>query len=73
MPLAIAAASSSEPLAIRDAIFKVEDPKGEVVYAGKAGFAKALEGLDALEGEIQIEQRATAQPKPHKFELKPKS
>ena len=42
-------------------------------YAKTAGFAKALEGLDALEGEIQVEQRAAAQPKPHKFELKPKS
>ena len=45
--LAIAQASSTEPLAIRDAIFKVVDPKGEVVYAGKAGFAKALELIKA--------------------------
>ena len=42
-------------------------------YAKSPGFAKALEGLDALEAEIQVEQRAAAQPKPHKFELKPKS
>jgi lysophospholipase L1-like esterase len=42
-------------------------------YAKSPGFAKALEGLDAIEGEIQVEQRAAAQPKPHKFELKPKS
>ena len=42
-------------------------------YAKSPGFAKALEGLDALETEIQVEQRAAAQPKPHKFELKPKS
>jgi lysophospholipase L1-like esterase len=42
-------------------------------YAKSAGYAKALEGLDALEAEIQVEQRAAAQPKPHKFELKPKS
>jgi branched-chain amino acid transport system substrate-binding protein len=40
--LAIAAASSKESLAIRDAIFKVVDPKGTPVFAGKAGFAKAL-------------------------------
>jgi lysophospholipase L1-like esterase len=42
-------------------------------YAKSPGFAKALEGLDALEAEIQVEQRAAAQPKPHRFELKPKS
>ena len=42
-------------------------------YARTPGFARALEGLDALEAEIQVEQRAAAQPKPHKFELKPKS
>jgi lysophospholipase L1-like esterase len=42
-------------------------------YGKTAGFAKALEGFDALEGEIQTEQRAAALPKPHKFELKPKS
>jgi ABC-type branched-subunit amino acid transport system substrate-binding protein len=40
--LAIAAAPSQEPLAIRDAIFKVEDPKGTVIHAGKDEFAKAL-------------------------------
>jgi lysophospholipase L1-like esterase len=42
-------------------------------YARTPGFARALEGLDALEAEIQVEQRSAAQPKPHKFELKPKS
>ena len=42
-------------------------------YNKTPGFAKALEGLDALEAEIQVDQRAAAQPKPHKFELKPKS
>ncbi len=40
--LAIAAAPSQDPLAIRDAIFKVTDQSGEVVHAGKAEFAKAL-------------------------------
>lgn len=40
--LAIAAAGSQEPLAIRDAIFKVTDPAGTPVHAGKAEFAKAL-------------------------------
>ena len=40
--LAVAAAGSKEPLAIRDAIFKVTDPKGTPVGAGKDEFAKAL-------------------------------
>jgi ABC-type branched-subunit amino acid transport system substrate-binding protein len=40
--LAIAAAGSQDPIAIRDAIRKVTDPAGEVVYAGKDEFAKAL-------------------------------
>jgi ABC-type branched-subunit amino acid transport system substrate-binding protein len=40
--LAIAAASSQDPIAIRDAIFKVTDQSGEVVHAGKAEFARAL-------------------------------
>ncbi|HEY4926533.1 MAG TPA: ABC transporter substrate-binding protein [Roseiarcus sp.] len=40
--LAIAAAASQDPIAIRDAIFKVTDQSGEVVHAGKAEFAKAL-------------------------------
>jgi ABC-type branched-subunit amino acid transport system substrate-binding protein len=40
--LAIAAAASQDPIAIRDAIFKVTDKSGEVVHAGKAEFAKAL-------------------------------
>ena len=35
-------AGSKEPLAIRDAIYKVVDPKGTPVYAGKDEFAKAL-------------------------------
>ena len=42
-------------------------------YAESAGFARALEGLDALESVILDEQRAAAQPKAHNFELKPKS
>ncbi|MDQ0472858.1 branched-chain amino acid transport system substrate-binding protein [Labrys wisconsinensis] len=41
--LAIAAAASTEPLAIRDAIYKVVDPSGTPVHAGKAEFAKALD------------------------------
>jgi branched-chain amino acid transport system substrate-binding protein len=40
--LAIAAAGSKEPLAIRDAIFKVTDPKGTPVGAGKEEFTKGL-------------------------------
>jgi ABC-type branched-subunit amino acid transport system substrate-binding protein len=43
--LAIAAAKTQESLAIRDAIYAVEDPKGEVIHAGKAEFAKALDLL----------------------------
>ncbi len=42
-------------------------------YSRTPGFAQALAGLDALELEIQADQRAAALPKPHKFELKPKS
>jgi lysophospholipase L1-like esterase len=42
-------------------------------YVKSPGFAKAVEGLDAIEAEIQVEQRTAAQPKPHKFELKPRS
>ena len=38
-----------------------------------AALAKTLEGLDELEAEIVAEQHATAQPKPHTFEIKPKS
>jgi lysophospholipase L1-like esterase len=34
---------------------------------------KALDALDALEAEIVADQRATAQPKPHRFRLRPKS
>lgn len=40
--LAIAAAGSKEPLAIRDAIYKVTDAKGTPIGAGKDEFAKAL-------------------------------
>ena len=40
--LAIAAAQSQDPLAIRDAIFKIVDPKGTPVFAGRDGFTKAL-------------------------------
>ena len=43
--LAIAAAGSEEPLKIRDAIAKVVDPAGEVIYAGKEEFAKGLKLL----------------------------
>jgi ABC-type branched-subunit amino acid transport system substrate-binding protein len=41
--LAIAEAATQEPLAIRDAIFKVTDKDGAVIHAGKADFAKALD------------------------------
>jgi lysophospholipase L1-like esterase len=41
-------------------------------YTKSPGFAKAIEGLDALEAEIQVQQRAAALPRPHRFELKPK-
>lgn len=40
--LAIAAAGSQDPAAIKDAIFKVVDPKGTPIYAGKDEFIKAL-------------------------------
>src|SRR5271169_2850287 len=40
--LAIAEAPSQDSLAIRDAIYKIEDPNGTVIHAGKAEFAKAL-------------------------------
>ena len=40
--LAVAAAGSQEPLAIRDAIFKVTDPQGTPVGAGREEFTKAL-------------------------------
>ncbi len=40
--LAVAAAGSTEPLAIRDAIFKVTDPNGTPVGAGPEEFTKAL-------------------------------
>ena len=45
--LAIAAAGSKEPGAIRDAIYKVTDPKGTPVGAGKEEFAKALDLIKA--------------------------
>ncbi len=41
-------------------------------YSKNPGFAKAIEGIDGIEAEVQVEQRAAAQPKPHKFELKPR-
>ena len=40
--LAIAAAGSEKSADIREAIYKVVDPKGEPIYAGKEEFAKAL-------------------------------
>jgi lysophospholipase L1-like esterase len=40
---------------------------------GSPNAAKAIEGLDGLEAEVIAEQRAAAQPRPHNFELKPKS
>jgi branched-chain amino acid transport system substrate-binding protein len=45
--LAVAAAPTQEPAAIRDAIYKVTSPDGEVIHAGKADFAKALDLLKA--------------------------
>lgn len=40
--LAIAAAGSDDPAKIKDAIYKVVDPTGTPIYAGKDEFAKAL-------------------------------
>lgn len=40
--LALAAAGSEDPAKIKDAIYKVVDPAGEPIYAGKDEFAKAL-------------------------------
>jgi branched-chain amino acid transport system substrate-binding protein len=40
--LALASIKGQDPIALRDAIFKVTDPKGEVIHAGKAEFTKAL-------------------------------
>jgi branched-chain amino acid transport system substrate-binding protein len=45
--LAIAAAPTQDPAAIRDAIYKVTSKDGEVIHAGKADFAKALDLLKA--------------------------
>jgi branched-chain amino acid transport system substrate-binding protein len=45
--LAVAAAPTQEPAAIRDAIYKVTSRDGEVIHAGKADFAKALALLKA--------------------------
>jgi ABC-type branched-subunit amino acid transport system substrate-binding protein len=45
--LAIAAAPTQDPTAIRDAIYKVTSKDGEVIHAGKADFAKALDLLKA--------------------------
>ena len=41
--LAIAIAGPDDPLKIRDAIYKVVDPSGTPIYAGKEEFAKALD------------------------------
>ena len=41
--LAIAKAGKPDPTAIKEAIPQVVDPKGEVIHAGKEGFAKALQ------------------------------
>lgn len=41
--LAIAQAGKPDPAAIKEAIPKVLDPSGEVIHAGKEGFAKALQ------------------------------
>jgi ABC-type branched-subunit amino acid transport system substrate-binding protein len=41
--LAIAQAGKAEAAAIKDAIPKILDPKGEVIHAGKEGFAKAFQ------------------------------
>jgi lysophospholipase L1-like esterase len=40
---------------------------------GYPDLAKAIEGLDALEADMATDQRAKAKPKPHRFELVPKS
>jgi ABC-type branched-subunit amino acid transport system substrate-binding protein len=45
--LAVAAAPTQEPAAIRDAIYKVTSGDGEVIHAGKADFTKALDLLKA--------------------------
>jgi ABC-type branched-subunit amino acid transport system substrate-binding protein len=45
--LAVAIAGKPDAAAIKDAIRKVVDPKGEVIHAGKEEFAKALELIKA--------------------------
>ncbi len=45
--LAIAQAGKAESAAIRDAIYKVTDPKGEVIHAGPDEFKKALDLIKA--------------------------
>ncbi len=50
----------------RDIQMKFQSAPAEYVHA-------TVEGLDGLERTIVAEQHALAQPKPHKFELKPKS
>ena len=45
--LAVAAAPTQDPAAIRDAIYKVTSGDGEVIHAGAADFAKALDLLKA--------------------------
>ena len=41
--------------------------------APASDLAPAIEGMDRLEAIVVAEQHAAAQPKPHKFELKPKA
>jgi branched-chain amino acid transport system substrate-binding protein len=45
--LAIAAAPTQDPIAIRDAMFKVTSADGAAIHAGKVDFAKALDLLKA--------------------------
>ncbi len=45
--LAVAAGGKSDSASIREGLFRVTDPAGEVVTAGKDGFAKALAVLKA--------------------------
>ena len=45
--LAIAAAPTQDPMAIRDAIYKITSKDGEVIHAGTADFARALDLLKA--------------------------
>lgn len=45
----------------------------EVPFGKAPNVGKALAGLDALEGDLIAQQRAAAQPKPHRFELTPQA